>query len=248
MKRFISVLLIMLMCMSLAACGGEKPADKPDTEVQLETETQNGGIEGSGESDKNTVKDNEKPADSKSQGDMVHFEVEAENMSGDGFFIRPVRKDEDKEYKKLLESCEDEIEILSKAESYEKYFGEKIKDEDGEIIKYSQILEDVKLEDRNIFEYCPIIAGGFKEGCGEVTAQMLFATPYDEDEEVAVMIGIVTENADKTRSIEWYAFEGEGMELNSNKPEANGRIKVELSEEIVLMIQEKTALLAIISD
>ena len=106
----------------------------------------------------------------------------------------------------------------------------------------------LKLGECQIFEYCPIIAGGFEKGCGEVEAQMLFATPYEKDEDVVVMIGIVTEHEDDTRTIEWYAFEGEGMELLSDIPEAEGRIKVELPEEMVLLILERNAMLAIISD
>ena len=189
---------------------------------------------------------------SKSREDMTSFEVKAEKMS-EGCFIRPVKENEEKEFKDLLKAAKEEIKTLSKSDDFAKYFGEikEYEEEDGKdvakAVKYEDLLEDVKPEDRNIYEFMPITAGGFKEGCGDVVTKMLFATPYEKDEDVVVMIGFITEK-DGERTIEWFAFDGEGKELKNESTEAKGRVRVELNEETVLRIQKENALLAIISD
>ena len=79
-----------------------------------------------------------------------------------------------------------------------------------------------------------------------MTTKIWLATPYEVDEKVAVMIGMVTENADGTNTVSWKAFEGVGIAPESE--EAVAGIQTELDPETVLAIQEGVALLAIVSD
>lgn len=70
---------------------------------------------------------------------------------------------------------------------------------------------------------------------------MLFSTPYEVGEKVAVMIGLVFEN-----NVAWTAFEGVG--IAAAQVEAAGSIQVMLNAETVAAIQNGTALVAIVSD
>ena len=96
---------------------------------------------------------------------------------------------------------------------------------------------------------------------------MLFSTPYEKDHKVAVLIGIAKVNDEKKSQlaegeelnsdciddIEWVAFEGVGQDAVEDQEETYGCIKVELTPEIVLAIQQAaedagtTALMAVVS-
>ena len=102
-------------------------------------------------------------------------------------------------------------------------------------------------ETLNVFEFCPINAGGFRKDCGKVTATMLFSTPYEEGEKVLVLIGLVTVLEDNTQEVVWQAFEGVGIGVHETEEETYGGIRVELTQEIVVAIQESMALMAIVS-
>lgn len=183
---------------------------------------------------------------SKTTGDLTHFTVTAENQPEDeNIFLRPVIDEESEEYQERLTICEKEIEKLAASESLEKYFGNVVNmtDMSGNIVTLKDLMEENEL---NVFEFCPLIAGGFQEECGKVTAEMLFSTPYEEGERVLVMIGLVTVQEDGTQTVEWRAFEGIGLSADG-ATEYAGRIQVELDAETVLAIQEGIALLAIIS-
>ena len=123
---------------------------------------------------------------------------------------------------------------LAAAESVEAYFGEEL-----------DLKSIVGADELNVFEYVPIIAGGYDIAYGTVTTKIWLATPYEVDEKVAVMIGMVTENADGTNTVSWKAFEGVGIAPESE--EAVAGIQTELDPETVLAIQEGVALLAIVS-
>lgn len=188
----------------------------------------------------------EEATPSKTTGDLTHFTVTAENQPEDGnLFLRPVIDEESEEYQERLTICEKEIEKLAASESPEKYFGNVVNmtDMSGNIVTLKDLMEENEL---NVFEFCPLIAGGFQEECGKVTAEMLFSTPYEEGERVLVMIGLVTVQEDGTQTVEWRAFEGIGLSADG-ATEYAGRIQVELDAETVLAIQEGIALLAIIS-
>ena len=119
----------------------------------------------------------------------------------------------------------------------------------------------------DVFEFGPIVAGNYVEEYGKVTANMLFSTPYEKDQKVVVLIGIAKVNDEKKSQlaegeelnsdciddIEWVAFEGVGQDAVEDQEETYGCIKVELTPEIVLAIQQAaedagtTALMAVVS-
>ena len=76
---------------------------------------------------------------------------------------------------------------------------------------------------------------------------MFFSTPYEKDEKVLVMIGIVTVLENGTQDVAWQVFEGIGLGAVESQEESVGSIQVELTPEIVMAIQNEIALLAIVS-
>lgn len=188
---------------------------------------------------------------SKSVSDLTRFEVIAENQPNDpGIYLLPVNEvtvgEALPDYQERIDIYQVEIETLAAAESIESYFANAT-DAEGNPVDLRAMLgldADAVL---NVFEFCPVIAGGFQEDCGKVTATMLFSTPYEQDEKVIVMIGIVTIHEDETQTVAWQAFEGVGLGAVEAQEETHSAIRVELSPEIVKAIQEEIALLAVIS-
>lgn len=178
---------------------------------------------------------------SKTTEDLVTFEVTAENQpAGSGWFIRPVDETE-VQYQNRLNIAKAELELLVAAEDVPTYFGE-TRDAEGAPVVLSDMVEADVL---NVFEFCPIIAGGYEEAFGKVLVKMLFSTPYEKDQKVAVMIGLVTVDAQQNHSVEWTAYEGIG--LGEEAGLFAGGIQTELNPEIVEAIEEGIALLAIVS-
>lgn len=172
---------------------------------------------------------------SKTTADLTRVEVTAENLPADsGFFIRIVNEDET-EYQKRLDICKAEVSKLAAAGSAEAYFG---KDVDLKAL--------VAADQLNVFEFKPVIAGGYNAAYSKVTATMLFSTPCEAGQKVAVLIGLVTENTDGSTIVDWKAIEGIGVA--AEQVEAAGSIQVDLNAETVLAIQNGIALLAIVSD
>lgn len=172
---------------------------------------------------------------SKTMADLQWIDADAEKDPEDsGFYIRIVTADE-KDYQERVEICTEEIAKLAVAENVEAYFGEEM-----------DLKAIVGADKLNVYEYVPIIAGGYDTAYGEVTTKIWLATPYEVDEKVAVMIGMVTENTDGTRMVSWKAFAGVGIAPESEVAVAG--IQTELDPETVLAIQEGVALLAIVSD
>lgn len=180
---------------------------------------------------------------SKTTGDLTRFEAVAESQPVDStFFIRPVAETE-VEHQERIEVCQTEISKLVVSDTIETYFGE-VKDAEGNAINLKEVLETETL---NVFEFCPVIAGDYEEHFGKVVVRKLFSTPYAKDEKVVVMIGLVTVNADGTQTVAWTAYEGIGVEYDAQLIEEMGCIQVELDPEIVLAIQNGTALVAVVS-
>lgn len=180
---------------------------------------------------------------SKTTGDLTKFEVETDNMADDsGFFIRPVVENEEA-YQRHVEVCQTELGILMSSEAISAYFGE-VTDFEGNVISLAEVLD---AETLNVYEFCPLIAGEYEEHFGKVTMKMLFSTPYEKNEKVIIMIGIVTVNEDGTQTVAWTAYEGVGVEIVNASVEEQGCIQVELDPEIVLAIQEGITLLAVVS-
>ena len=172
---------------------------------------------------------------SKKAADLTKVEVTAENLPADsGFFSRIVTEDET-EYQKQLSICEAEVAKLAASDSIEAYFGANV-----------DLKALVAADQLNVFEFKPIVIGGYEAAYGKVTAKLLFSTPYEAGEKVAVMIGLVTENENGETTVAWKAFEGVG--IAAEQVEAMGGIEVELDAETVLAIENGVALLAVVSD
>lgn len=167
---------------------------------------------------------------SKTTADLTSVDVAAENLPEKSAFSVLLVTDDETEYQKLLDIKNAEVTKLTAAERVEAYFGEGI-----------DLKAIVGAEQLNVNEFMPIVISGYEEAYGKVTLTMLFSTPYEAGEKVAVMIGLVTEN-----TITWKAFEGVGVA--GVQVEAAGSIQVELDAETILAIQNGTALLAIVSD
>lgn len=189
---------------------------------------------------------------SKTTSDLTRFDVVAENQPNDpGIYLLPVNEvtvgEQLPDYQERIDICQVEIEKLSGSETVESYFAD-VTDSDGNTVDLKALLgvdEDAVL---NVFEFCPAIAGGFQEDCGKVTATLLFSTPYEKDEQVIVLIGIVTILEDGTQTVAWQVFEGIGLGAVEGQEETYGSIQVELTPEIVAAIQNELALLAVVSE
>lgn len=183
---------------------------------------------------------------SKNTGDMTQFEVTVENAAGDTKpMLAPVTAQDAQtpEQQAKVERCEQEIAKLNASASIESYFGE-VKNSEGETVDLKAVLGTETL---NVFEFCPVMAEGFAQGNGQVTAKLAFSTPYDKGQKVVVMIGIVTTAADGSTTVTWHAFEGVGLGEVQGEEATFGGIEVVLSEDIVLAIQNGEALMAVVS-
>lgn len=184
-------------------------------------------------------------APSRTVCDMTDTEVVPQNPSDDsGFFIK-VLLERDSVHQKRFDACDIEIAKLAASPDAETYFGA-MTDNEGKPVYPKEILETDCL---NVYEFWPIIAGGYDESYGDVTARILLPTPYEKDEKVMVMIGLVTfdEDEENGQRVEWTAYEGVGLGVQTDSVEDMGAIQVEFDPEIVIEIQEGLALFAVIS-
>lgn len=205
MKKIVSILVALMLCLSAAAFAESVP--------------------------------------SKTVDDLTKITVTGANIPIDsGFFLRLI-VDNEEEYQQLWEIYQKEIEKLAQSESVVDYFGA-VKNAAEDAVDMVTQLESETL---NVYEFWPVIAGGYEEDYGAVTAELLFSTPYEKDEKVLVLIGLVTVNQDNTQNVEWVAYDGVGMRLDDVETEKQGRIQVELDPKIIMAIQNGTALLAIVS-
>lgn len=208
MKKFMSFVLAMMLCLSTAALAENVP--------------------------------------SKNTGDMIQFEVTVEQTVGDTTpVLAPVtaQNAQTPEQQAKVEKCEQEIAKLNESPSIEAYFGE-VKNSAGETVDLKAMLGTDTL---NVFEFCPVMAEGFAEANGQVSAKLVFSTPYEKGQKVVVMIGIVTTAADGSTTVTWHAFEGEGLGEVQGAGATFGGIEVALSAEIVLAIQSGEAMMAVVS-
>ncbi len=202
------------------------------------------------------------PTLSKTTLDLIKFDVTAENLpEGAELYLFPVNEPTVGEmlpdYQERIDICQIEIDKLADSDTIDHYFGN-ILDIDGNVVTLEELLELLETEELHVFEFCPAIAGGYQEVYGNVTATMLFSTPYEEGEKVIVLIGVVTlledeeQTAEQTeqnveQTVQWYAFEGIGLEAIEGQEETEGRVQVVLPPEIVEAIQNDIALLAVVS-
>lgn len=193
----------------------------------------------------------EEATPSKTIQDLNKFEVEMENMPPEGadpVVLAPLVVDEMTEeqkavYQERLDVCDEEVAKLSEAEKPAAYFTS-IKDETGKEVTIAELLGTDQVD---VFEMCPAVAMGYEDVYGDVTAVMKFATPYEENEQVIVLVGVSEKNDDTdTRTMNWTAYHGEGVSAEENEAMAGG-VKVTLKPESVLAIQNDIALIAVVS-
>lgn len=134
----------------------------------------------------------------------------------------------------VAETQEKEVEKLAAAESPKAYFGT-VKDAEGKEVDVEELLESKELK---VQELQPLVIEGYKKDMGDLTMNMTFATPYEKDAKVIVMIGFVTE-----AGIEWVALEGVGVESEDDA----GSIQVVIPDELAERIQAEQTLVAIVS-
>ena len=115
------------------------------------------------------------------------------------------------------------------------YFGT-VTDSEGNEINLTEILGADAL---NVYEFLPLVVDGYDPAYGNVTATMEFSTPYEEGERVVVLVGLVTVAEDGTEAMAWTALPGLGT--------SNGGIEVEFTPEIMVQIQEGTAMMTVVS-
>lgn len=175
---------------------------------------------------------------SKTTTDLTKFTVSAANQPA-GAYLMPISE---LKLDGTLPAHEEHTAILQKeiaklsSEGAESYFAN-VTDSEGKPVDLRKELGLDANAKLNVSEFFELVAGGFNEDCGNVTATMLFPTPYEKDEKVYVLVGIVDEQNDG--AVTWQAFEGVGM--------ADGSVKAEFTPEIVKAIANGIALLAIVS-
>lgn len=168
----------------------------------------------------------EEIAPSKTVQDLTLIEiVKVANPPADGFYIKIVDPSEVKEQ---------EMEKLNQVET-EEYFAD-LKNNAG---APAALAEYVGSGDLTLAAFSAVTAGGYDAAYGDVTVRLLFPIVYEDGQKVAVLIGIVTEN-----NVAWTVFEG--VSVGSETVEAQGTIEAVLTPEIVLAIQDGTALLAVV--
>lgn len=211
-------------------------------------------------------------------------------VSGDGipadsgFFIEVLEEEQLREVladeEELLHIWETEIEKLAEKRlteqaDYGEYF-EQLVNSEGESVTLQELIDalpgaegaqELGWTEPHVYEFWPIVAGGYDMDYGDVTADMLFATPYEPGQQVLVLIGLVSVSGDYTQEdtveespltqfhkwyseeVIWVAFPGEGVEREvDGKDEPVVCIEVTFTPEMVEVIQDEPTLVAIVSD
>ena len=159
MKRVVSLVLVLMLCVSVCAMAEYVP--------------------------------------SKRTSDMVEIEFECDNIPEDADLKIELVVDEE-EYADLIEICQKEIDKLRESESIEAYFGE-IKDIEGNILVLSEMLDAEVL---NVYEFLPLVVENYDSSYGNIRVTFLFNTPYELDEKVIALIGVMNE---ETLEMDWTA-------------------------------------------
>lgn len=179
----------------------------------------------------------EEATPSKTIQDLNKFEVTMEKPIPEGAApvqIAPLAtNDLTEEQKAVFQDtvtvCNDEVAKLQNAAAPVEYFTS-VKDETGKAVTIAELLGTDKVD---VFEFCPVVATGYDEAYGKVTASMKFATPYTAEDKLVVLIGI-SENG----VINWTAYPATVVD---------GNVQFTMSSESVLAMQNGTALIAVVS-
>ena len=162
---------------------------------------------------------------SKTTEDLTKFEVEVEHpVEGRIVEILPINEHtvgDISKYQVNLDVAEEELKKALKAGTVETYF-----DPDA-AVDIEEIFVDIKAV--YLDEMFAIIQVGYEEGMGEATVKAQLPTPYDKDEKVAAMIGILKDGV-----LTWHVFEGIGLEDNGILFVADEATMLEINPNIAL--------------
>ena len=152
----------------------------------------------------------------------------AENPSKGGGDYNKAETDTDfifafSDKEELVAWANEELAKMAEAESIPAYF--------GKADEIAAILGDGEL---TVNEMLPVYAENYEESMGEQEIELAFATPYEKDADVAIMLGFKGEEA-----VEWSAFAGKVLD--------DSKILFKLDPATILKVQESSALLAVIS-
>ena len=156
---------------------------------------------------------------SKTTGDLTSFEATVQNPVAGKTVALEVATDE-----ATQQTAEEELEKAQAAGSVEKYFGKETAEAIAEILGDNA---EVSLD-----EFMPIVLNDYEEGMGDVVLSVKLATPYQEGEKVAVLIGIIENNVVAT----WKAFEGIGQ--------ADGQVQFTMDAETAKAVAAGNAVFA----
>ncbi len=151
---------------------------------------------------------------SKTLADTTSFE--AEGLTGEeGFYIIPAEEQEE---------AEEQLTAIEETGADE-YFGEAA----------TAAKEYTGIDDLTVYEFMAIEEGGYDaETMDDLKIHMTFATPFEEGQKVAVLIGIQNDIGD----YDWTSLEGVGTE--------DGGVDVVVPEEILEALMTNKALLAVV--
>lgn len=170
---------------------------------------------------------------SRSTADLVEtVEIRTESGAAAEDLIIATVEDE-VAYATEIEVCQNEIARLQESASVAEYFGE-VRNSSGEVVSLTEVLGSEQLV---VNEFMPIIVDNYDATYGNVTVVFKFSTPYEKDEPVVVLIGIVNP---ETGLVEWVALEGVGTGVD-------GAIEVEFTAEFLEAIQSGSAMMAIVN-
>ena len=167
---------------------------------------------------------------SKTTDDLITFDVTVDNpVDGKAVVILPINEntvDDITKYQANLDAAEKELEKAQNAKTLEAYFG----NESSALV--AAILGDNA--EISMDEFLAVIELGYEDGMGNALITAQVATPYEKDEKVAAMIGIL-----KDGSLTWNVYEAVGLE--------DGRIQFTVDAETMKAIGTEIALFAVCS-
>lgn len=265
MKKLISLMLVLALCLSVAAVAEAVPskstADLTKAEVTLSVENKPSSsnafitpvvVPELLETDEDMPEEEKEELQKKQEQYQAHIEICNQEISKLVSLVQTVKaasleekiaQKSDAAEGEAVEPEEvelDEVEVAAAQTAAIESFFTDVKNPEGEQVTLKQVLgvaeeEEVHLD---VSEFFPVVAGGFEETDGKVVANMSLATTFEKDEKVAVLVGIVKVLDDGTTQIVWTALEAFGQD--------NGGISVELPPELVLAIQEGTAIMSVV--
>ena len=191
---------------------------------------------------------------SKTTSDLVDVEVQVETETGvaipdeEPLVVQPVTiitlknavdPVERAAYEERLAIVQTEVEKLfntvKDGKTVEDYIGTVVDAQGNSVSLQAKLGSDTL----NVHEMVPLVVDGYKVEYGKVTARMSFATLYEKDEPLVVLVGIVNTTGAE-QAVAWTAFDGIGLGADEG-------IQVEFDAAIMESIQNETAILAIAS-